>query len=129
MEESILKSTKKVLGYELDDAFDDDILMGINTAISTLTDLGIGPQEGFHVEDDSAEWSDLIGEKDRTLNRAKTYVHLRVKMIFDPPGTSYHINAMTEQITELESRLLTHREVNAWVPTISRSQQDDRFAD
>ena len=120
MEKSILKSLKTALNYDLDDAFDEEIMMDINTIFATLTDLGVGPSQGFIVEDDSAEWKDFfIDESDLTLHRIKTYIRLRVRLIFDPPGTSHHINAMQEQIKELEYRISVHREDTQWSTPLS----------
>jgi hypothetical protein len=114
VEESILKSTKKVLGLGEDyDAFDTDVIMHINTVFVTLNQLGIGPAEGFMIEDDSEEWEDFT-EGVINLNAIKTYIYLRVRLLFDPPGTSYHINAIQEQVKELEYRLKYEREVTAW---------------
>jgi hypothetical protein len=115
METSILTSTKKILGIAADyTVFDLDIITHINTAFSTLTQLGIGPVAGFMIEDESAEWSDFLGD-DLQLNSVKTYVFLKTRMLFDPPQTSYLISAMNAQIEELEWRLNTHREETAWV--------------
>lgn len=115
METSILISTKKVLGIAEDyTAFDLDIITHINTAFSTLTQLGIGPIEGFMIEDDSAVWGDFIGE-DLQLNSVKSYVFLYVRRIFDPPTTSYLIESMDRQIEELGWRLNTRREGLDWV--------------
>lgn len=115
MSESILNSTKKILGIEADYyAFDTDILMHINAVFSTLQQLGIGPVEGFAIEDATTEWSSFLGGDPR-LNAVKTYVYLRVRMLFDPPGTSYLINAMDEQRKELEWRLNVQREGESWV--------------
>lgn len=115
METSILTSTKKVLGIAADyTVFDLDIITHINTAFSDLAQLGIGPIEGFMIEDDTADWLDFIGD-DLQLNSVKTYVFLKVRMLFDPPQTSFHITAMNDQIAELEWRLNTHREETEWV--------------
>lgn len=114
MEESILKSTKKILGIADDyTVFDLDILTHINTAFSTLTQLGVGPSEGFMIEDEDAEWVDFLGE-DLILNSVRSYVYLKVRQLFDPPQTSYLIAAMEKQIAELEWRLNTHREATEW---------------
>lgn len=105
MESSILTSIKKVLGVdEAYTVFDRDILMHINAAFSTLTQLGVGPPEGFLVEDETTAWEDFLGEDPR-LNSAKSYVYLKTRMLFDPPATSFHIEAMNEQIKEFEWRL------------------------
>jgi hypothetical protein len=114
METSILNSIKKILGIVEDyTAFDEDIITHINTAFSTLTQLGIGPPEGFQIEDENAVWADFIEERVQ-FNSVKSYVYLRVRMLFDPPATSYLITAMENQIRELEWRLNTHREETDW---------------
>ena len=111
MEPSILLSVKKVLGIAAEYlAFDQDIIMHINTALSTLTQLGVGPAAGFTVDDIDDAWTDFIDPTDHQYNAVKSYVFLRVRMLFDPPQTSYLINAMTDQIQELEWRLNVHRE-------------------
>lgn len=115
METSILISTKKILGIAEDyTAFDEDIITHINTAFSTLTQLGVGPSQGFAIEDNSAIWADFIGT-DRQFNSVKSYVFLRVRMMFDPPTTSYLISAYEKQLQELEWRLNVHREELDWV--------------
>lgn len=114
-EPSILKSVKRVLGLGTDiDEFDEDVIMHINSIFSTLHQLGIGPDTGFAIEDNVAEWDDfLIG--DNLLNSVKTYVYLRVRLLFDPPATSFHISAMERQIQEIEWRLNVKREGGSWV--------------
>lgn len=114
METSILISTKKILGLAANyEAFDLDIITHINSAFSTLTQLGIGPTEGFTIRDDTAIWGDFIGN-DKQLDSVKTYVYLRVRLLFDPPGTSYLIAALEKQLEELEWRLNVHREETGW---------------
>lgn len=111
--DSILNSIKQVVGVEAEDtAFDVDILMHINSTFSTLNQLGIGPDEGFMLEDSSAVWSDYLGD-DPQLNSVKTYVYLRVRMLFDPPQNSFTIEAMNKQIAELEWRLNAYHEFKA----------------
>lgn len=115
METSILKSTKKILGIEATyTAFDLDVITHINSAFSTLTQLGIGPINGFMIEDDTATWGDFLGTSDLQLNNVKTYVYLKVRLVFDPPQTSFHLQAIKEQIQELEWRINVHREETAW---------------
>jgi hypothetical protein len=115
METSILTSTKKILGIPEDyTVFDLDIITHINSAFSTLTQLGVGPPEGFMIEDDSTVWTDFIVD-DIQYNAVKTYIYLRVRQLFDPPTTSYLISAFNEQIKELEWRLNVHREETGWV--------------
>lgn len=116
MEPSILNSVKKVLGIAVEYlAFDQDIMMHINTALATLTQLGVGPATGFTVDDVGDDWADFIDVTDHQYNAVKSYVFLRVRMLFDPPQTSYLINAQTDQIKELEWRLNIHREETGWI--------------
>lgn len=117
MEQSILLSTKKILGIAPDyTVFDLDILTHINSAFSTLTQLGVGPTTGFMIEDESTEWAEFFGEvPDIQWNSVKTYVYLRVRQVFDPPTTSFAIQAFQDQIKELEWRLNVHREETDWV--------------
>ena len=91
MEQSILISTKKILGIAEDyTVFDLDIITHINTAFSTLTQLGVGPADGFMIEDDSALWTDFDPVDDNlNYNAVKSYVFLKVKVAFDPP--QHHI--------------------------------------
>ncbi|WIC89905.1 hypothetical protein SEA_HYDRUS_14 [Gordonia phage Hydrus] len=110
MSESILNSTKKMLGIDADyDAFDMDVILHINGALSTLNQLGLGPEEGFMIEDETAEWGDLL-EDDMRLNSVKSLIYLKVRLVFDPPSTSFVLSAMQEQIKELEWRLNVYRE-------------------
>lgn len=118
MSDSILVSTKKILGLDASyTAFDVDIIMHINSVFGTLNQLGIGPINGFMIEDDTALWRTFIGS-DLNLNAVKTYVYLRVRLLFDPPATSFHITAMENQIKELEWRLNVYRETRDWVDPI-----------
>lgn len=117
MEQSILTSTKKILGIAEDyTVFDLDILTHINTAFSTLTQLGVGPADGFMIEDETAVWTDFDPVDDHlNFNSVKSYVFLKVQMLFDPPQTSYLITAKEKQIAELEWRLNVYREGTEWV--------------
>ena len=110
MTDSILNSTKKVLGIAEDYAeFDLDIVLHINSVFSTLRQLGIGPAEGFMIEDDDITWDSFL-RGDKRFNAIKTYVYLRVRLLFDPPISSFAVTAMQEQIKELEWRLNVDRE-------------------
>lgn len=105
MEQSILKSVKKIL--QIDESytvFDLDIITHINSVFSTLHQLGVGPQSGFMIEDATSEWDEFLGASP-VLNSVKTYVYLRVRLLFDPPETSYHIDAIKDQVKELEWRI------------------------
>ena len=110
--ESILTSIKKLLGYTEDyKIFDADIIMHINTVFMTLNQLGVGPVEGFRIEDDMATWNDYIID-DEKMDGVKTYIYQRVKLIFDPPINSAHIQALQKSIDELEWRLKLQAEIN-----------------
>lgn len=103
--ESILTSIKKLLGIEAEyTQFDADIIMHINTVFLNLTQLGVGPDEGFFIEDDTAIWEDFIGDSSQ-LQAVKTYVYLKVKLLFDPPLSSSVTESMNRMIAELEWRL------------------------
>lgn len=104
--ESILTSIKKLLGIaEEYTHFDNDIIMHINSVFMTLTQLGVGPSEGFYIEDDSTEWTEFI-EDPAKLQAVKTYVYLKVKLVFDPGSVgSSTLAAYERQIQELEWRM------------------------
>lgn len=114
MSDSILTSVKKALGLGEDyNAFDDEIIMHINSVFSTLSQLGVGPDAGFMIEDATATWDTLLGDDPR-LNSAKTLTFLKVKMVFDPPATSFVLTAMERQIEQMEWRLNAQIEREAW---------------
>lgn len=105
MEESIFESIKSLLGPDASyDVFDQDILIHINTAISVLTQLGVGPATGFMVTGSDETWRDFIGD-DKILQMVKTYIYMKVKMAFDPPTNSSVLNAYNEACKEYEWRL------------------------
>ena|ERR1700741_1166591 len=120
MSGSILTDTKKVLGLEEDyEVFDVDILMHINSAFSTLTQLNVGPADGLTIEDKDATWDTFLGDDPR-LNAAKTYVYLRVRLLFDPPSTQYLVQALQEQVKELEWRLNVTVDTNPLNPSLEK---------
>ena len=103
--DSILTTIKKLLGIdELYTHFDADIILGINTAFSTLTQIGAGPTNGFSIYDKTSVWSDFIPDL-RKMELLKSYVHLKVKLLFDPPSSSALIDVINKQISELEWRI------------------------
>lgn len=111
MENSILNSTKKILGIDSDyTAFDLDITTHINAVFSVLDQLGIGPSGGYFIEDAGPEWGDL-GLPPNQTNMVRTYVFLKTRMLFDPPTTSFLLDAMEKQIAEYEHRLSVNREM------------------
>lgn len=111
MSDSILINTKKILGIAEDyTVYDFDILTFINSAFSTLTQLGVGPSVGFFITDDTDLWADTNLPNDQ-LAMVKTYVYLKVRYLFDPPATGYLTEAMENQIKEHEWRLNIFREI------------------
>lgn len=104
--ESILTSIKKLLGIaEEYDHFDSDLIFHINSVFSTLTQLGVGPSEGFLISDKYDVWSDFIQEDNKKIEAVKSYMYLKVKMLFDPPLNSAVIESTKEIIKEMEWRL------------------------
>lgn len=111
MEESILRSTKKILGLANEyTPFDQDVVTHINAAFSILDQLGVGPEGGFSIEDDTTEWSEYNVPANQ-LHLIKTYVYLKVRLLFDPPGTSFLLESANNQLKEYEWRLNVMREV------------------
>lgn len=131
MEESILKSTKKMLSIGDDDSsFDQDILTHINGAFSHLQQLGIGPAAGYAITDDSDEWVDFLSEEVSTpiISAVKVNVFLQVRLLFDPPASSYVLTAMEKQLQESDVRLNMLRESTGWTnPDPSPVVEDDIF--
>lgn len=105
MESSILTSIKKLLGLaEEDTSFDKDIIMHINTVFNILAQLGVGPANGFSIEDDSSVWNDYLGEA-ANLELIKSYIYMKVRLMFDPPTSSVLADALNKNISELEWRI------------------------
>lgn len=105
MQDSILMTIRKlVCGNPYADHFDTNLLVHINACFSILNQLGVGPENGFVVTDETQSWSSYIADNYR-LNMVKTYVSLKVQKIFDPPLTSSVLEAMDKEISELEWRL------------------------
>ena len=104
--ESILTSIKKLLGIAADyEQFDTDIIIHINSAFSTLTQLGVGPSGGFAIQDETSTWSDFTADNPK-LEFVKTYIYLKVRLVFDPPTTGSVIEAIKQNISEYEWRLM-----------------------
>lgn len=105
MEESILDTIKKLLGITPDNKdFDTDIIVNINSVFMILRQLGVGPEEGFKIEDDSTTWDEYISDED-DLEAVKSYIYLRVKIMFDPPLNGTVTDALNRVKDELEWRL------------------------
>lgn len=102
---SILNSIKKLIGVGDGDLnFDTDLIMFINGVLMSLNQLGIGPPEGFSISDETQIWTDLIGTR-KDLDGVRTYIYLKARLVFDPPQSSFLVEAIKQQITELEWRL------------------------
>lgn len=104
--DSILTSIKKLLGItEEYEHFDTDLIIHINSVFSILTQLGIGPENGFSIIDDTSKWSDFLNDKyDKRLEMIKSYVYMKVKLMFDPPTNSSLLESMTRFTNEFEWR-------------------------
>lgn len=103
--ESILTSIKKLLGItEEYTHFDSDLIMHINSVFMILTQLGVGPSEGFFITDKYTNWDDFIS-KGKSLESVKSYMYMKVKLLFDPPQSSAVMESMNRMISEFEWRL------------------------
>ena len=108
--DSILDSIKKLLGMpSCYDAFETDIIMHINTVFANLAQMGVCPDDkGFQITDNSTTWSEFTND-DILMNNVKTYVYLKVRLIFDPPANATLVDSINSQIDELEYRLYTQK--------------------
>ena len=103
--DSILTSVKKIIGIsEEDESFDTDLIMHINSVLMILNQLGVGPEDGFSITDKSAVWTDVIGDN-KLIEAIKTFVGLKVRLIFDPPTSSAVLDSINKTISELEWRI------------------------
>lgn len=111
--DSILNTIKKLLGIDsTDDSFDMDIIVYINSIIPILSQMGVGPKNGFIVTSSVETWSDYIGSSLINLEGVKSYIYLRTKLLFDPPTNSTTIDAFNKTISELEWRMMLAVETN-----------------
>ena len=102
---SILIYVKKKLGINQDDTyFDDDIIGYINSVLTTINQLGVGPSTGFIITGIDEKWTDLIGER-KDIEIVKTLIYMKVRLIFDPPTNNNVLESVERQITEMEWRL------------------------
>lgn len=102
--DSILTSIKVMLGPTAEyEHFDPELIMFINSALAVVTQVGVGPAEGFVIKDKTAKWTDLAPEGP-ALELAKGYVYAKVKLKFDPPTTGSHMEALKEEVKEYEWR-------------------------
>lgn len=101
---SILNDVKHALGLLAEDtSFDTDVIMHINTAISDLSQLGVGPVQGFRVSSASEEWAQFAD--DPRLSSVQSYIYLKVKLLFDPPTTGFTLAAYERQLEEMQFRI------------------------
>lgn len=119
--DSILKTIKKFLGISDEEThFDTDLIIHINSVFSILNQLGVGPSKSFQIQDEKETWDQFI-EDDTDFNDVKTYMYLKVKLLFDPPASSSVMSAMERQISELEWRL----NVSAFILSKSLEEEDN----
>lgn len=111
--DSILNTIKKLLGIDSeDDNFDIDIMAIVNSIIPALSQMGIGPRNGFIVTSDKDKWTDYITDNSINLEGVKTYIYLKTKLLFDPPTNSTVIDAFNKNLNELEWRMMLAVETN-----------------
>ena len=100
MDDSILNTIRSILvGDEDDTSFDLELITCINVALNNLTDVGVGPKEGFEITGSTETWTEFLGDK-IILNRAKKYVELETRLLFDPPTSSYVLEALQKKADE-----------------------------
>lgn len=105
MDDSILDSIKKILGMPPDyDAFDTDLVIHINSVFGILAQLGVGPEDGFSISDNTTLWRFYLPNS-KNLEMVKSYIALKVRLVFDPPSVGAVMDALKEQIREFEWRL------------------------
>lgn len=109
VEDSILLSIKKLLGMEPEefDQYDVDITLHINTVIETLNQIGVDMPDGFSVTDKTVLWSDYLNRAkySQIKDSIKSYIYMKVRLVFDPPTNTSLINAINESVKELEWRI------------------------
>lgn len=105
LQDSILTTIKKMLGLDVDyDAFDVDVVTHINTALMTLQQLGVGPEEGMFITGQDETWADFFAPN-QMLEAVKTYIYIQVRKIFDPPTNSFVLDSLSKTAEMLEYRL------------------------
>lgn len=113
MEESILNSLKKMLGMPSEfTAFDTDLLIHINSIFMTLHQLGVGPEEVFRISGQSETWASFLtnSRTETDLNGVMDYMYLKLRILFDPPSSSYVLSSLERQMEEYEWRLTLQAE-------------------
>lgn len=106
MEQSILISIKGMLGIDKDcDGFDQDIIVFINSVFSTLYQIGFDAAKNFRIEDETLLWTDILNDDLDLIDLIKNYVYMKVRMLFDPPTSSFVLESLNKQISECEWRI------------------------
>lgn len=116
MTESILDSIKGTLGIAPDySPFDQELTLHINSVFADLALLGVGPADGFMIHDNGPKWIDYLPEESPLTNNVKSYMSLRIQLLFDGPSARYTIEAIQSQITKFEFMINVNRESTEWV--------------
>lgn len=105
IKDSILHDVKQMVGQEWDDtSYDLDIMTHINSVFFTLSQIGVGPADGFSITDATTKWDAYLGTN-KNLNAVKSYIYIRVRLLFDPPTNSFLVTNLQEQANQMEWRL------------------------
>ena len=123
--ENILDSIKKLLGIdEMDLNFDQELIMHINSVFMVLNQLGVGPVGGFKISSNEEVWTDFVSTR-LDLESVKSYIYLKVRLLFDPPQNSFLVGAIEKQIEENEWRLQVQVEPYAITAAAALLETDD----
>lgn len=116
---SILDSIKQMLGIAAEDTnFDKELIIHINGALMIMTQLGVGPQQGFLITSKDNAWAELLGDRE-DLNLVQSDIYLRVKLMFDPPTNSFLVTSIEKQIKEYEWRIEAwHNSPPEFIPVV-----------
>lgn len=128
--DSILYSIKKLIGLDKDyDAFDVDLILHINSVLMIVNQLGVKPETMFSISGPNETWADFLGEDSNKINLVKSYVFLKVKLLFDPPSTGVLHEAMERQIQEFEWRLNVQVDDNITIayPELKEFPEDEEY--
>ena len=124
--ENILDSIKKLLGIdEMDLNFDQELIMHINSVFMVLNQLGVGPVGGFKISSNEEVWTDFVGTR-LDLESVKSYIYLKVRLLFDPPQNSFLVGSIEKQIEENEWRLQVQVEPYALSAAAELLEEEDQ---
>ena len=123
--ENILDSIKKLLGIdEADLNFDQELIMHINSVFMVLNQLGVGPVNGFKISSNDEVWADFVGTR-LDIESVKSYIYLKVRLLFDPPQNSFLVGSINKQIQEYEWRLNVQVEPYAITEMLKSSEENN----